>query len=274
MAKHRSSKHRSRAKPNPMSTWLIPSAVATGIGVAGFLWYRSEKEKKAALLKAFQPNGDAYENDLFSQYSQESYGVGYATSPMFHCVWMGAKDSNSNDSVTSLINALHDAGFAPANTPRSGSSFMGLAGKVDRLFDSNIQRAVISFQKAKGLKADGVVGPGTWKALGVGGWTGMNLSNCPRCAGKFQFGQAPPADCEVNKPPTQEELKRRIQASESPEDAIKLYEDQFPSEDEQAAEQKATEEKKRSARNQMLLIGVGSLLAIGGGVYAYKKLRK
>jgi uncharacterized protein (TIGR02594 family) len=42
-------------------------------------------------------------------------------------------------------------------------------GRIDGDFGSNTRRAVVQFQSDKGLKADGVVGPVTWRALDEGG---------------------------------------------------------------------------------------------------------
>jgi peptidoglycan hydrolase-like protein with peptidoglycan-binding domain len=41
------------------------------------------------------------------------------------------------------------------------------AGSEDGLFCPKTERAVMAFQRAKGLEADGIVGPKTWNALGA-----------------------------------------------------------------------------------------------------------
>jgi peptidoglycan hydrolase-like protein with peptidoglycan-binding domain len=41
------------------------------------------------------------------------------------------------------------------------------AGPVDGIFSPRTERAVMAFQRAKGLEADGIAGPKTWSALGT-----------------------------------------------------------------------------------------------------------
>ncbi len=45
-------------------------------------------------------------------------------------------------------------------------------GSIDSVFGSQTKSALLSFQRAKGLTADGIAGPKTLKALGIGGSTG------------------------------------------------------------------------------------------------------
>ncbi len=45
-------------------------------------------------------------------------------------------------------------------------------GNIDSIFGSQTKSALLSFQRAKGLTADGIAGPKTLKALGIGSSTG------------------------------------------------------------------------------------------------------
>lgn len=45
-------------------------------------------------------------------------------------------------------------------------------GSIDSIFGSQTKSAVVSFQRAKGLTADGIAGPKTLSALGIGSSTG------------------------------------------------------------------------------------------------------
>jgi peptidoglycan hydrolase-like protein with peptidoglycan-binding domain len=55
--------------------------------------------------------------------------------------------------VVVLQKVLTTRGFAP--------------GAIDGIFDPRTERAVLAFQRAQGLEADGIVGPKTWAALKV-----------------------------------------------------------------------------------------------------------
>ena len=53
-------------------------------------------------------------------------------------------------------------------------------GNIDGIFGTKTKNAVVAFQKAKGLKADGIAGPKTLKALGIssdGGYGGYSSSD-------------------------------------------------------------------------------------------------
>lgn len=63
------------------------------------------------------------------------------------------KRGASGPSVKALQQALAGAGFSP--------------GAVDGQFGPKTEAAVKSFQRAKGLVADGIVGPKTWDKLGI-----------------------------------------------------------------------------------------------------------
>lgn len=57
--------------------------------------------------------------------------------------------------MTRVQTALRNGGFDP--------------GAVDGRFGPGTENAVIRFQTAKGLVADGIVGQATWNALGFSG---------------------------------------------------------------------------------------------------------
>jgi peptidoglycan hydrolase-like protein with peptidoglycan-binding domain len=117
--------------------------------------------------------------------------LGYA------CLWgpvdgaEGARDSNSNNSVTPLINALLAAGYAPEGVTKP------LTGGNNK-FGEKVKKAVMDFQRDRGMLVDGVVGPGTWKALNniASGELNpiyvANADNCPYKAGQFPYGTKGP----------------------------------------------------------------------------------
>lgn len=62
------------------------------------------------------------------------------------------KTGSRGDDVKELQKALTEAGFP--------------CGAADGIFGSDTKKAVIEYQKSKGLAADGIVGEKTWSALG------------------------------------------------------------------------------------------------------------
>lgn len=51
------------------------------------------------------------------------------------------------------------------------------SGKIDGIFGEQTRAAVVRFQKAKGLSADGIAGPQTLAALGLGGAAGGQVAS-------------------------------------------------------------------------------------------------
>lgn len=62
------------------------------------------------------------------------------------------KNGSRGDDVKELQKMLTEAGFS--------------CGAADGVFGTNTKKAVIEYQKSKGLTADGIVGEKTWSALG------------------------------------------------------------------------------------------------------------
>ena len=109
----------------------------------------------------------------------------------YSCLWEGALDSTSNNSVTPLINALIAADFAPDGVTKRLTS-------GDNKFGPKVTAAVKKFQQARGMLVDGIVGPGTWKALkniASDEWNWFYVQPaypCPSMAGQFPYGTKGP----------------------------------------------------------------------------------
>jgi hypothetical protein len=117
----------------------------------------------------------------------------------YSCIWEGATDRTSNDSVTPLINALVVAGFAPVGVTKK------LTGG-NNTFGPKVKEAVMRYQQARGLLVDGVVGSSTWKALNRDApneiddkWL-LFIDKCPKGAGDYLYGTKPPE--ETQEPPS------------------------------------------------------------------------
>lgn len=92
--------------------------------------------------------------------------------------------------VTRLQKKLKAAGFNP--------------GGVDGVFGGKTQAAVIAYQRAKGLSADGVVGPNTSKKL-------FGSSNAKYYDGRSDFSPAPTTPSAPVAPPTSGPVPAKVQ---------------------------------------------------------------
>ena len=115
----------------------------------------------------------------------------YGAAGQYKCIWEGATDATSDNSVTPLINALVVAGFAPAGVTKK------LTGGNNK-FGPKVTEAVKKFQADRGLLVDGVGGKGTWKALNAAAPDEINdlwlvsPEKCPPGAGDYLYGTEPP----------------------------------------------------------------------------------
>lgn len=116
-------------------------------------------------------------------------GYGFSLVPVYECIWAGARDSTSNESVSALSSLLNLAGYYNSTTGPS----------TDPLFGDSMTSALKAFQTAKGLRADGVAGPSTWAALGAGRFF-SRYTNCQACAGNIPYGTEPLPGCATNTP--------------------------------------------------------------------------
>ncbi len=105
-------------------------------------------ETEAALLGAPTPSGTFATFDTVDSFS--SFDTYVSASPGSRVVQFG--DSGSD--VETLQSDLSRQGYS--------------VGSVDGTFGANTEAAVIAFQQANGLTADGIVGGATWSALGYG----------------------------------------------------------------------------------------------------------
>jgi outer membrane murein-binding lipoprotein Lpp len=66
-------------------------------------------------------------------------------------IYVGRKSQKSKPRIKEIQTCLKNAGF--------------YSGKIDGIKGNNTKKAIKEFQKANGLKADGIVGAKTWEAL-------------------------------------------------------------------------------------------------------------
>ncbi len=139
---------------------------------------------------------------------QVNFGYVYnlSGSPVYACVWEGAKDSTSNNSVSALINGLIAAGYTPrgytAQIPKLNVLNPFTKDAFDAVFTADVKSALISWQTANRINPDGVAGPDTWHAL-LGSST--ITRNCRPCAGNYPYGTQAPENCKSNLPAKKDE---------------------------------------------------------------------
>jgi murein L,D-transpeptidase YcbB/YkuD len=96
------------------------------------------------------------------------YGAAEPTAESMPVIKVGATDAATNYAVTALAGNLNAKTYAGKNPSVLTDVIGGLTNPKNKgVFTPGLDSQVKKFQSANNLKADGIVGPGTWKALGL-----------------------------------------------------------------------------------------------------------
>ena len=108
----------------------------------------------------------------FKTSTPAAYGRAFgAAEGVMTTIKQGDADSNNNGfAVTALAGNLNAQSYEGKNENVLKEVLAGLLNPANKgKFTEGLSKQVKKFQAAKGLTADGIVGPGTWKALGLKG---------------------------------------------------------------------------------------------------------
>jgi len=127
-----------------------------------------------------------------SQYGRTGRrGYGYSESTGFPTIKVGATDEASGGAVTYVRTRLAASKWYsdPSTSPALRSAAVN--DSDFSTFTSNLRDAVMSFQKYNGLSPDGVVGKGTYKALGYTGSVASGSSSQGAAPSTQRSGSSP-----------------------------------------------------------------------------------
>ena len=100
--------------------------------------------------------------------SMDGYGAEAPTAESMPVIKIGAKDADTNYAVTALAGNLSAKTYAGKNQAVLTDVIGGTTNSSSKgVFTVGLDKQVKKFQEANGLKVDGIVGAGTWKALGL-----------------------------------------------------------------------------------------------------------
>lgn len=144
---------RRKAKPKPKPKNYLPWIIGgAAVAVGGYLLVRHLSKPKAPAMPSAAAGG-----------SNSNAGGGYLAPPAGDALPL--RVGSSGPKVQQLQQLLTQQGYDTKG--------------VDGQFGTNTQTAVMAFQRAKGLNADGVVGDLTWNALQAGGGATSSSNAAP-----------------------------------------------------------------------------------------------
>ena len=117
-------------------------------------------------------------------------GVALASTPLLTAKGV-AKLQQTESYTQSVVNLKQGAKGSTVKEVQTRLKKWGYYfGEVDGVFGANTKKAVIAFQKKNGLTADGIVGPATYRALGINGSYGVLENQVPSVSGVNGYSEA------------------------------------------------------------------------------------
>ena len=104
--------------------------------------------------------------------------------------WIATQQENAEEYVDVAVLRQGSSGAEVKEVQRRLKLWGYYQGSVDGVFGAGTKNAIIAFQKKNGLKADGVVGASTYKALGMTNSYNILVSGSGQGKGEGQFSSS------------------------------------------------------------------------------------